>query len=149
MKKFLNKWWWLICILIVVTFVTTSVYNHKFFWEKEPIKYREFSHFTWDTNANGDQYEAIFTIKYNSVNLLTMAKLDSMIRSTHGKACDINTDFKKLEEDGENTWIIFGNSTTSHSIDVDTSNWVDQDSITIWYKVDVDSFSNINKYNNF
>ena len=64
---------------VVCLLVLASIYL-----KEEPeitVKHREVESTTWedwDVPAK-DRYEAIFTIKYNSVNLLTMAKLDSML----------------------------------------------------------------------
>ncbi len=67
-------------------------------------------------------------IKYNSINLLTLAKLDSMIRFNHKKACNIDLNLKKMKKDIEPSY----SSTNDDSIKVTWwFNWSSRDSVIL------------------
>jgi hypothetical protein len=94
------KWWEKIIIIIAIVIILVGIAYiiDKVISTNNSINivHEDLSSFI-DLPAK-DQYESIWTIKYNSVDLLTLAKLDSMIRYDYKKACDIDIELKRLPE---------------------------------------------------
>ena len=106
----------IICILCIVGLW----YQHNQLHDKDMLIEELISAYvgTVDSESPAQQFETIWTITYNSIDLPKIGELDEQIRQKHSAACKVEVELKKV-----NTTLDFSALVTISQF-ADTSSWV-------------------------